>query len=145
MSCGESLGIFELDESALDHVAQGVGCGIDRKLVQAITLGRDHRGAAALLHVFANKASIRAFVGAAPSVRDRRRSCPAVILGNRKLHPRSKQTLWKSLVLDAEMDFGRKATSLDATTLMPPPLQRRLKTGAPQFPLRSIARMICCY
>ena len=54
VSGGEPSSIFELVEAALDHVPQGIDCGIDGELDQAVTLGRDHRGAAALLHVFAN-------------------------------------------------------------------------------------------
>ena len=57
------FGRFELVEAAFDHVAQGIDCGIDGKLDQAVPLGRDHRCAAALLHVLANEVSIIALVG----------------------------------------------------------------------------------
>ena len=52
-------GVFELVEASLDHVTQGVDRGIDGELDQPVPFGRDHRGAAALLHIFTPNVSIR--------------------------------------------------------------------------------------
>jgi hypothetical protein len=48
-------GILELVEAAFDHVAQDIDCGIDGYLDQPVPFCRDHGGAAALLHIFADK------------------------------------------------------------------------------------------
>ena len=63
VSGGQPSGVFELVEASFDHVAQGVDVGIDRQLDQPVTLGRDHRNAAAPFHILANEISIITFVG----------------------------------------------------------------------------------
>ena len=104
-------GIFELVEAALDHVAQGVDCGIDGQLDQAVALGRDHRDAATPFHVFANEVSIIAFVGKQHlgrwpvRVHDRQISLEVgrFATGQGKRYGQAHR-------IDAEMDLGRKAT-----------------------------------
>ena len=58
----QSSGVLELVEAAFHHIAQGVDCGIDRQLNQAVALGRDNRGATALFHIFANEIRIIASI-----------------------------------------------------------------------------------
>ena len=48
----QSSSIFELVETALDDVAQGVDRVIDGSLDQPVSLGRDHRDTAASFHIF---------------------------------------------------------------------------------------------
>lgn len=104
-------GIFELVETALDHVSKGVDGGINGQLDQPVALGRDHRGAAALFHIFANEVSIIALVGNqhlgrwSIGIHDRHISFevggfPA---GQRHRYGQAQR-------IDAEMDLGRKAT-----------------------------------
>ena len=111
VSGSEPPGIFELVEAALDHVAQGVDCGIDGQLDQPVALCRDHRDAAAPFDVFSNEVSIIAFIReqhlgcGACSIHDR--LIPFVIrdfaAGQREGYGQAKR-------IDAEMDLGRKAT-----------------------------------
>lgn len=58
VSCCQPSGVFEFVEATLDHVSQGVDCGINGQLDQSVPLGRDHRDTAAPLHIFANEVSI---------------------------------------------------------------------------------------
>lgn len=104
-------GIFELVEAALDHVAQGIDCGIDGQLDQPVPLGRDHSGAAALLHVLANEVCIISLVGKQHlgrwpiGIHDRQISLEVGDFAPGQRH-RYRQTQR----IDAEMDLGRKAT-----------------------------------
>ena len=111
ISCRETPGVLELVEAALDHIAQGIDCGIDGQLDQAVPLGRDHRNTAAPSHVFANEVSIIAFVGKQHlgrwPVRVHDRQIAFVIgdfaAGQGKGHGQAQR-------IDAEMDISRKAT-----------------------------------
>lgn len=107
----QSPGIFEFVEAAFDHVAQSIDCGIDGKLDQPVSFGRDHRDAAALFHVVANEVSVIALVSEEHSgrwpmgVHDR----PiALIVGG--FAARQGKGYGQAQRIDAEMDLGRKAT-----------------------------------
>ena len=107
----QSSGIFQFVETTLDHVAQGINGGIDGQLDQPVALGRDHGGAAALLHIFANEVSIIAFVGEqhlgrwSIGINDRQITFEVAdfTTGQRDCYGQAQR-------IDAEMDFGRKAT-----------------------------------
>ena len=107
----QPAGILEFVEASLDHVAQGVDRGIDWQLDQAVALGRDHRGAAALLHIFANEVSVIAFIseqhlGCWPvGIHDRQ---IAFVIGH--LTASQSEGYGQAQRIDAEMDLGRKAT-----------------------------------
>ena len=111
VSCCQPSGVFELVEATLDHVSQGVDCVIDGQLDQPVPLGRDHRGAAALFHIFANKVSIIALVsqqhfGCWPvGIHDRQ---IAFVIGD--FAARQGKGYGQAQRIDAEMDLGRKAT-----------------------------------
>ncbi len=62
VSGGQPSGVLELVKASFDHVAQGVDVGIDRQLDEPVALGRDHRSAAAPLHILANEISIITFI-----------------------------------------------------------------------------------
>lgn len=104
-------GIFELVEAAFDHVAQGIDCGIDGQLDQAVPLGRDHGNAAALLHIFANEVCIIALVGKQHlgrwpiGIHDRH--VPLEVGG---FAPGQGHRYGQAQRIDAEMDLGRKAS-----------------------------------
>ena len=104
-------GVFELVEASFDHVAQGIDGGVDWQLDQPIALGRDHRGAAASLHIFANEVSIIAFIceehlGCWPvGVHDRQ---IAFVIGH--FAAGQGEGYGQAHRIDAEMDLGRKAT-----------------------------------
>jgi len=107
----QSAGVLEFVEAAFDHVAQSVDCGIDRELDQPVPLGRDHRGAAAPLHIFANEVSIITFIGEQypgrwpVGIHDR----PiALVVGD--FAARQGEGYGQAQRIDAEMDLGRKAT-----------------------------------
>ena len=103
--------VFELVEAAFDHVAQGIDRGIDGQLDQPVALGRDHRSAAALLHIFANEVSIVAFVGEQHlrrwpiGIHDRQIT---FVIGDFAAGQRERYG--QAQRIDAEMDLGRKAT-----------------------------------
>ena len=111
VSCCQPSGIFELVEAALDHVAQGVDCGIDGQLDQPVALGRDHGDAAAPFHVFANEVSVIAFVGEQHfgswpiGLHDRQ---IAFVIGD--FAAGQREGYGQAQRIDAEMDLGRKAT-----------------------------------
>jgi hypothetical protein len=103
--------IFELVEAALDHVTQGVDCGIDGKLDQPVSFGRDHRGAAALLHIFANEVRVIALVG------EQHLGCWPVGIHDRQIAfeigyfaAGQGKGYGQAQRIDAEMDLGREAT-----------------------------------
>ena len=104
-------GVLELVEAALDHVAQRIDRGIDGQLDQSVPLGRDHRGAAAAFHIFANEVSIIAFVGQQHlgcwpvGIHDRQ---IAFVIGD--FAARQGKSYGQAQRIDAEMDLGRKAT-----------------------------------
>ena len=108
---GQSSGILELVEAALDHISQGVDCGIDGQLYQPVPLGREHGDAATLFHVFANEVSIIAFVGQQHfgswpiGLHDRQ---IAFVIGDFAAGQRERYG--QAQRIDAEMDLGRKAT-----------------------------------
>ena len=104
-------GVFELVKAALYHVAQGIDGRIYRELYQAVPLGRDHRGAATAFHVFANEVSIIALVG------EQHLGCWSVGIHDRQIafviryFPAGQRERYgQSQRIDAEMNFGRKAT-----------------------------------
>lgn len=103
--------ILELVEAAFDHVAQRIDCGIDGQLDQAVSLGRDHRGATAPLHIFANEVSIIALVGKQHlgrwpiGIHDRH-----ISLEVGGFAPGQRHRYGQAQRIDAEMDLGRKAT-----------------------------------
>lgn len=103
--------ILELVEAAFDHVAQGIDRGIDGQLDQAVSFGRDHRGAAAPLHIFANEVSVIALVGKQHfgrwpiGIHDRKISFE---VGG--FAPGQRHRYGQAQRIDAEMDLGRKAT-----------------------------------
>jgi hypothetical protein len=104
-------GILELVEAAFDHVAQGIDGGVDGKLDEPVALGRDHRRAAAPLHIFANEVSIIAFVG--QQHLGRRPVCVhdrqiAFVIGD--FAAGQGEGYGQAQRIDAEMDLGRKAT-----------------------------------
>ncbi len=111
VSGGEAAGVFELVEASLDHVAQSIDCRIDGKLDEPVALGRDHRDAAAFFHIFANEVSVIALVGeqhtrrGAVGIHDR---LIAFII--RDLAASEGECYGQAHRIDAEMDFGRKAT-----------------------------------
>lgn len=104
-------GILELVEAALDHVAQSVDGGIDGELDQAVPLGRDHRDTAAPLHIFANEVSVITLIGEQHpggwpvGIHDRQ---IAFVIGDFAAGQRERYG--QAQRIDAEMDFGRKAT-----------------------------------
>jgi len=107
----QSSGILELVKAAFDHVTQGIDSGIDRQLDQAVALGRDHGGAAAPLHIFANEVSIIALVG--------KQHLGRWSIGIHHRHIAfevadftacQRHRYGQAQRIDAEMDFGRKAT-----------------------------------
>ena len=111
VSGGQSAGIFELVEAALDHIAQRVDGGIDRQLNEPVAFGRDHSEAAAPFHIFANEVSIIAFIG------EQHLWCWPVGIHDRQISleigdftagqcKRDRQ----ARCIDAEMDLGREAT-----------------------------------
>ena len=85
--------------------------GIDRQLDQGISLGRDHGDAAAPLHIFANEVSVIALVGqqdfrlGAVGIHDRQ---IAFVIGD--FTAAQGESYGQAQRIDAEMDFGRKAT-----------------------------------
>ena len=104
-------GIFELVGAAFDHVAQGIDGGIDGQLDQPISLGRDHRGAAARFHIFTNEVSIITFVG------EQYFGCRPVGIHHRQVAfvigdfaGGQGEGYGEAQRIDAEMDLGRKAT-----------------------------------
>ena len=108
---GQSSGILELVEAALDHVAQGVDCGIDGQLYQPVPLGRDHGDAATLFHVFANEVSIIALVGQQHLGRRPVRVHDwqiAFVIGD--FAAGQREGYGQAQRIDAEVDLGRKAT-----------------------------------
>ena len=107
----EPPGILELVKAAFDHVAQGIDCGIDRQLDEAVALGRDHCGAAAPLHIFANEVSIIALVGEQHlgrwSIGIHHRH---IALEVADFTACQRHRYGQAQRIDAEMDFGREAT-----------------------------------
>ena len=107
----QPAGILEFVEASFDHVAQGVDRGIDWQLDQAVALGRDHRGAAALLHIFANEVSVIALVceqhlgRGSVGIHDRQ---IAFVIGD--FAAGQGEGYGQAQRIDAEMDLGRKAT-----------------------------------
>jgi hypothetical protein len=107
----EAAGIFKLVEAAFDPVAQSVDCGIDGKLDQSVPLGWNHRDTAALFHIFTNEVSVIAFVGEEDlglwpvGIHDRQ---IAFVIGDFAACQRTRYG--QAHRIDAEMDFGRKAT-----------------------------------
>ena len=103
--------MFELVEAALDDVAQGVDCTIDWKLDEPVFLGWDHGKSTAPSHVMANEISVIAFVSQQDfgcgtfRIHDRH-----IALVVRDLASRESNRYGKAQRIDAEMDFGRKAT-----------------------------------
>ena len=111
VSCCQPSGIFELVEAALDHVAQGVDCGIDGQLDQPVALCRDHGGTPAPLHIFPNEVSVIAFVGQQYLGRRPVRVHDwqiAFVIGDFAAGQRERYG--QAQRIDAEMDLGRKAT-----------------------------------
>ena len=111
ISCREATSIFEFVEAAFDDVAQCVGCAIDWNLNKPVFLGWDHGKSATLSHVIANEISVIAFVG------QQHFGCRAFCLHDgqialvvRDLASRESNRYGKAQRIDAEMDFGRKAT-----------------------------------
>ena len=104
-------GVLELVEAAFDHVAQGIDGSIDRQLDEPVALGRDHCGAAAPLHICANKVSIIALVGQQHlgrwpiGVHDRH-----IALEVGSFAACQRHRYGQAQRIDAEMDLGRKAT-----------------------------------
>lgn len=111
VACRQPAGVLEFVEAAFDHVAQGIDGGVDRELDQPVPLGWDHRGAAAPLHIFANEVSIIAFIGEqnlgcwSVGIHDRR---VALVIGY--FSAGQGERYGQAQRIDAEMDFGRKAT-----------------------------------
>ena len=104
-------GVLELVEASFDHVAQGIDGGIDGQLDEPVALGRDHRDAAALLHVFANEVSVIALVG------QQHLGCWPVGIHDRQITfvigdfaAGQGKGYGQAQRIDAEMDLGRKAT-----------------------------------
>ena len=104
-------GILEFIKAALDHVAQGVDGGIDGQLDEPVPLGRDHRGAATPLHIFANEVSVIALVCEQHfrrwpvGIHDRQ---IAFVIGD--FTAGQRKGYGQAQRIDAEMDLGRKAT-----------------------------------
>lgn len=104
-------GIFEFVEAALDPVSQSVDGSINRQLDQPVALGRDHRDAAAFLHIFANEVSVIALIAqqhlwrGAIGIHDRQ---IAFVIGD--FTAGQRKGYGQAQRIDAEMDFGRKAT-----------------------------------
>ena len=103
-------GVFELIEASFDHVAQGIGAGVDWQLDYPIALGWDHRGAAASLYIFANKVSIIALICKehlgcwSVGVHDRQ---IAFVIGH--FAAGQGEGYGQAHRIDAEIDIGRKA------------------------------------
>ena len=107
----EATGVFEFVEAPLDHVTQGVDGGIDRQLDKPVALGGDHCDATAPFHIFANEVSIIALVG------EQYLGCRPVGIHDRQIALEVRdfaagqgEGYGEAQRIDAEMDFGRKAT-----------------------------------
>ena len=111
ISCREASGIFEFVEAAFDDVAQGVDCAIDGKLHETVSLGWDHGKSTTFLHVIADEVSIIALIsqqhfgGWTFCLHDRQ-----IALVVRHLATCECDGYGQAQRIDAEMDFGRKAT-----------------------------------
>ena len=107
----EASSVFELVEAAFDHVAQGVDRGIDGQLDQAVPLGGDHCHTAAGFHVLTNEISIITFVAEQHfwcwpvGVHDGQ-----IALEVRDFAAGKCEGYGQAHRIDAEMNFGRKAT-----------------------------------
>ena len=104
-------GVLQLVKATLDHVAQGVDGGIDGQLDEPVALGRDHRDTTATFHIFANEVSIIAFIGQQHfgrwPVGIHNRQIAFVI---RRFTAGQCERYGQAQRIDAEVDFGRKAT-----------------------------------
>ena len=107
----EAASVFEFVEAALDDVAQRVYGTIDWNLNEPVSLRRDHGKSTAPSHIIANEISVIAFVGQqhfggwAFRIHDRH-----IALVVRDLASCQSNRYGKAQRIDAEMDFGRKAT-----------------------------------
>jgi len=111
ITCREAASVFEFIDAALDDVAQCVDCAIDWNLNKPVFLRWDHGKSTAASHVIANEISVIAFVGQqhfggwAFCLHD---GHIAFVVGD--FAARECDGYGKAQRIDAEMDFGRKAT-----------------------------------
>ena len=111
ITCREAASVFEFVKAALDDVAQCVDCAIDWNLNKPVFLRWDHSKSAAALHVIANEISVIAFVGQQHfGCRTFRIHDRHIALVVRDLASCESNRYGKAQRIDAEMDFGRKAT-----------------------------------